>query len=90
MTTDWKFEDPPDTACFTTTFVLQGSPILKVYHDYDGDLQFQGDANQPANDSVVQAVALRQVIQLDGSLETLDELPYAWTAERNRRDHKCQ
>lgn len=87
MTHDWKFDDPPNTACFTTSFVLQGSPILRVFHDYDGDWQFHGHADQPADDSTVQVVALEQVVQLDASVRTLHDLPYGWAAERQSPDH---
>jgi len=59
---NWKFDDAPDSACFTTTFVLQGSPILRVYHDYDGDWQFNGAADQLADESVMKVVALEQVV----------------------------
>ncbi len=43
----WRFADSPDTMCFTSNYVLKGSPITRVYHDYDGDWQFHGD--QEAN-----------------------------------------
>jgi hypothetical protein len=36
MAEDWQFVDPPNAASLTTKFVLDGSPILRVYHDYDG------------------------------------------------------
>jgi hypothetical protein len=32
---DWRFVDPPNAASFTTRFVLDGAPILRVCHDYD-------------------------------------------------------
>ena len=39
MTTTWPFDDPPDTASFTTTFVLAGAPVLRVYHEFGYDLE---------------------------------------------------
>ncbi|MEM8671248.1 MAG: DUF2314 domain-containing protein [Planctomycetota bacterium] len=86
MTNSWKFYDAPDTACFTTTFVLQGTPILRVYHDYDGDWQFHGAADQPADPSVIKLVAMHQVVRLDPSLESLSDLPYGWAAKRSSVD----
>ncbi len=47
---EWKFHEERNTACFTTSLVLKGSPILRVYHDYDGDWQFHGDSTQTANE----------------------------------------
>jgi hypothetical protein len=83
MSANWKFDDAADTACFTTTFVLQGASILRVYHDYDGDWQFHGSADQPADESVMKVVALEQVVKLDDSVESLHDLPYGWAAERS-------
>ncbi len=86
MSADWKFDDAPETACFTTTFVLQGASILRVYHDYDGDWQFHGAADQPADKSVIKVVALEQVVALDGTVESLHDLAYGWAAERTSQN----
>lgn len=82
MSANWKFDDAANTACFTTTFVLQGASILRVYHDYGGDWQFHGAADQPADESVMKIVALEQVVKLDKTVESLHDLPYGWAAER--------
>lgn len=82
MNADWKFQDKPNTACFTTTFVLEGSPILRVYRDYEGDWQFHGATDQSADDSVGKIVALKEIVRLDGSVMELHDLPYGWAAER--------
>ena len=42
----WRFDDPPNAASLTTKLVLDGSPILRVYHDYDGGWQFHGSPDQ--------------------------------------------
>jgi hypothetical protein len=82
MNMDWKFDDKPNTACYTTTFVLDGSPILRVYHDYDGDWQFHGASDQPATESVAKLVCLADMIRRDDLLNELYDLPYGWRAER--------
>lgn len=81
----WKFDDPPDTACFTTTFVLDGSPILRVYHDYDGDWQFLGSKRHPGSVSVCELVCLGTMLKLDATMMVLHDLPYGWKAERQRQ-----
>ncbi len=47
MSNDWQFEDPPNCASFTTTFVLDGASILRVCHDFDGGWQFHGSPELP-------------------------------------------
>ena len=78
----WLFHDEPNTACFTTSHVLSGSPILRVYHDYDGDWQFHGDSTQSVDDDDAKLVCLSDVVDRDASLKELHDLPYGWRAER--------
>ena len=88
MNTDWKFDDEPNTACYTTTFVLDGSPILRVYHDYDGDWQFHGASDQSASKSIAKLICLEDMIHRDDSLNELHDLPYGWRAERETQSAK--
>lgn len=83
MNTDWPFADAPNTACFTTSFVLDGSPILRVYHDYDdGAWQFHGAGDQPSTPSVGRIVGLACIVDRDTTLRELHDLPYGWRAFR--------
>lgn len=78
MTDDWPFEAPRNVACFTTHAVLDGSPILEVYHDYDdGAWQFHAaEEGEPA------IVALEEVYRRDPSIGELHDLPDGWRALR--------
>ncbi len=58
MKSGWQFDDAPNTASITTSFVLDGSPILRVYHDYDGGWQFHGSPETPATTDVARIVSL--------------------------------
>ena len=40
---DFKFRAERNTAVFTTRYVLEGLPILRVIHEADGDWQFLRD-----------------------------------------------
>jgi len=86
MNPEWQFEDSPNTVSLTTTFVLDGSPILRVYHDYDGGWQFHGSADHPATADVAKLVALETMIGRDNSLAELYDLPYGWRATRPAAD----
>jgi len=78
----WKFHDQPNTACFTTSQVIKGSPILRVYHDYDGDWQFHGSPKSSAHGNDAKLVSLQSIVDHDPSLSALYDLPYGWRAER--------
>lgn len=82
MTSNWKFFDAPNTACYATLAVLNHAPILRVCHDYDGDWQFHGAQDQTLLEEA-KLVCLRTIIELDHSLNNLCDLPYGWCAERS-------
>jgi len=86
MTNAWRFDDPPNAASFTTRFVLDGSPILRVYHDYDGGWQFHGSSDHSATTDVGRLVSLGSIIGRDSSLAELHDLPGGWCATRRSVD----
>ncbi len=83
MNKTWPFTEPPETASLTTQFVLAGSPILRVYRDYDGDWQFHGAAEDPATPEVGRVVSLGSMFGLDVAVGQLHDLPCGWCAHRN-------
>lgn len=70
----------------TSNYVLKGSPITRVYHDYDGDWQFHGD--QDADRVKPKIDCLSCIVEMDSSIEELQDLPYGWMAERKSPKHK--
>lgn len=82
----WRFADSPDTACFTSDHVLEGSPITFVSHDFEGDWQFHGD--QSPDRVNPQVVCLSCIMEMDVSIEELRDLPCGWAAERKSPKHK--
>lgn len=80
MKVDWPFDDAPNTASITTSFVLDGSPILRVYHDFEGGWQFHGSPDHPATTEVARVVSLENMIARDATLLEVHDLPYAWRA----------
>ena len=83
MTEDWRFDDPPNTASFTTKFVFEGWPILRVYHDYAGGWQFHGSPDHPTTADIGRVVSLRGIVDQDSSIAQLHDLPWGWRATRS-------
>src|SRR6516164_8705861 len=86
MAKDWQFDDPPNAASLTTKLVLDGSPILRVYHDYDGGWQFHGSPDHPTTTEVGRVVSLGSIIGREPSLTQLHDLPCGWRATRRSVD----
>jgi hypothetical protein len=77
----WPFADPPDLAVFTTRAVLEdGLPVLLVAHDDDGAWQFLCGTTSEV--SQARLISLGQVLELDGGLGVLADLPPGWIARR--------
>lgn len=82
MTAAWKFRDAPNTACYTTTDVLNGAQVKYVYHDYDGDWQFHGETDETTVSSI-QIACLAEMIKYNHLLAGLHDLPCGWRSEWN-------
>src|SRR5688572_21911880 len=82
MPGDWPFDDPENTAVFTTHYVLElGHPVVRVTHDQeDGAWQFH--APEGTTDAEMRIVGLREMAELDSSLLSLADLPLGWVATR--------
>lgn len=78
--TDFLFYEKKNLGVFITKDILEGKPILYVYHDEDGDWQFHS-CEEPDEDRVA-LVALKQIVQLDPSLNQLYYLGYGQSASR--------
>ncbi len=82
----FQFKEPETTTCFTCSHVLNDkSPILYVTHDSDGTWQFLcGGDNHTEND--VKIVSLKQIVEIDQSLNGLYEMPKGVGATRENID----
>jgi len=88
---NWPFEDPPNVAVFTTkTIAARQQPVLLVSHDDDdGAWQFlpREGAGEEKDAAVV---SLRSMIERDGTLAQLADLPLGWRAWRESPDSPWQ
>ncbi|MGN7823105.1 DUF4262 domain-containing protein [Chitinophaga sp. 22536] len=78
---DFMFQEEKNVAVFTTRHVLEGKPILYVYHDEDGDWQFHSEDDPLEED--VRLVALSSIIKIDPGIVAIHQLSYgqrAWRA----------
>ncbi len=77
--TDFKFLEKRNLAVYTTQQVLNGDPILYVYHNEDGDWQFHTSDNPNVDDAKL--VALDELVKIDPTINQIFYLPYrsyAW------------
>lgn len=69
-------------AALTTRYVInQGSPIVNVIFDEDGDWQFLGEEEIDESDAVV--VSIREILEHDITLCGIPELNYGQSAVRD-------
>jgi hypothetical protein len=79
---DFKFKDSENKAIFTCNHVLAGEPILYATHDIDGDWQFLcGHDNHTEENAKI--ISLKQVVELDKTVNDLYEMPQGVGAERD-------
>ncbi|MCH2045275.1 MAG: DUF4262 domain-containing protein [Saprospiraceae bacterium] len=77
---DFKFREPKNLCIFTTEQWVNGNaPILRVYHEENGDWQFLTDKVGEGK-----LVALEQIILRDPSLNEVFDLEYGEKAERSK------
>lgn len=79
---EFKFKDSENKAIFTCNHVLESEPVLYVTHDTDGDWQFLcGNDNHTEENAKV--ISLKQIVELDSTLNDLYEIPKGFGAERD-------
>src|SRR5262249_20825979 len=79
--TEWPFQDPENTAVFTTVGVIkQHQPVCLVCHDEDGSWQFLGGGRVTMAEAML--VSLKEAVATDQSLLELADLPLGWQATR--------
>lgn len=79
--TDFKFYEEKNLGIYTTKQALNGDPILYVYHNQNGDWQFHTSLEPNINDAKL--VCLKELTNLDPSINEIYHLQYGWSAWRN-------
>ncbi len=78
--TDFKFYEERNVAVFTTHHVLEGKPILYVYHNDDGAWQFHSEREPDLKDSKL--ICLEKITKIDPSVNELYHLSLGKSAWR--------
>lgn len=81
----WPFDEPVNTTVFSTKNVIhEGSPVLTVSHDQEGDWQFLcGMTDDPDDMSIV---CFGCIYELHPFIARFKDLPRGWIAWRDDED----
>ena len=77
---DFRFYEEKNLGVYTTWHVLEGKPILYVYHNSDGNWQFHSEAQPRVEDAEI--VCLEDITRHDLSVNAVYHLPFGWRASR--------
>lgn len=83
---DFKFQESRNLGVYTTKQVIDGAPILYVYHNADGNWQFHNSSEPYVEDAML--VSLETITKLDPSVNQIYFLQYSWRAWRESTDEK--
>lgn len=89
-TSNYKFQDPENTACFVCDHVLNRQrPILHVIHEEDGYWQFLcgHDGHDESNAKII---SLKQATEIDNTINDLYEMPLGVGADRKSTNDKWE
>jgi hypothetical protein len=83
MTVNWPFDQGRNVATITTrAVILEGAPVLLVVHySDDHSWAFLSGGTFDSADALV--VGMGEIIDTDGSLLAVADLPPGWVAERS-------
>ncbi|MGO4288187.1 DUF4262 domain-containing protein [Chitinophaga sp. RAB17] len=84
--TDFKFYEERNLAVYTTKYVLEGKPILYVYHNDDGAWQFHSEPEPDLKDAKL--VSLESITRLDPGINELYHLSLGQSARRGSMEEE--
>jgi len=79
---DWPFAELPETGVYTTKSIIEGNePIMRVFHDPEGDWQFHGSGESSVGSGAL--ACFHCIVLRDPTLRELADLPISWAAWRD-------
>jgi hypothetical protein len=79
----WPWDQAPNVAAITVRSILEGAPIMYVFHDADDD-GWQFLDGEPRTRRKVRLIGMDEVLRLDASLRDGADLRPGWMAWRDR------
>ena len=76
----WPFTQSQDHDVATVRQVIEGSPIMLVWHDTDGMWQFL--PNEPVEEEDARIITLAEIVATDPTVCDLADLQRGWCAWR--------
>lgn len=85
---DFKFYEARNLGVFVMKQAFAGMPVLKVYHDEDGDWQFHTGEDYQTEDVIL--VCLEEMTRLDPGINKIFHLPLGYRAWRASKEDEWQ
>ncbi len=78
----WPFDQPPNCATLTSTYVMRDrKPVTHAYHD-DADHGWQFYSDDKTESATAMVVCLKEIVELDRTILEIADLPPGWMATR--------
>ena len=84
----WPFADPDNTLAYTSPQILDGAPVLVVFHDHDGEWQFLH--GEVTDQDECKIICMGCAYSHDKSIGVLSDLQPGWMAYRDSADMPWQ
>ncbi|WKS95654.1 hypothetical protein [Riemerella columbina] len=83
----WLFNDDPNVAVITTKNILSRKmDITRVFHDSDDEMWQFLDSSEDITENDVVIVGLKEIVDLDKTINELHTLPLGWSAYRDDKN----
>jgi len=83
-----KFIDNPNTAVFTTRFILDRTEIIKYVFHYEDDGAWEFVGGKESDESDYRVISLEEIIMVDNSILDISDLPLGYSAYRDTQKDK--
>jgi hypothetical protein len=83
-----KFIDRPNTAVFTTRFILEKAESIKYVFHYEDDGAWEFIGSKESDESDYRVISLEEIIMIDNSILDISDLPLGYFAYRDTQKDK--
>lgn len=83
----WLFNDDPNVAVITTKNILSRKmDITRIFHDSDDEMWQFLDSSEDITENDAVIVGLKEIVDLDKTINELHTLPLGWSAYRDDKN----